>query len=83
MAQDPKIAEFNRNRDAMLRRMDLKELYAYFATRAWKPTSDEVCLAAAHKAILEINNFTDEEKEASRQWLLTRGYRQRYSGGPI
>jgi hypothetical protein len=28
-----------------------------------------------HKCRLQINSFTEAEKEVSRQWLLSHGYR--------
>jgi hypothetical protein len=73
------IAQYCAERDEVLRALDPEKFEAFW-TR-WKQrrppggwVSPEVPLIMMHKARLQVNDMTKEEKAASREWLLSRGY---------
>lgn len=67
--------DFDRHIDA-LRRLDLDYLKEFLRKQgAPLPDSDENVLAGAHKARLVVPQFTAEEKELSRAWLLEHGFK--------
>jgi len=71
------IKTFNRERDSMLRSLDEAEFDSFARNwnvpqpAAWKPKAK---LAAMHKARLNIESFTPDEKDVSRDWLASNGF---------
>lgn len=77
MTKTALIKKYCRERDAMLRTLDTRELNR-FAKRwrrpvpaQWAPKADIACM---HKMRLFIMSFSDEEKAVSRRWLLDNGF---------
>ena len=70
--------EFIRERDILLRSLDTSK-FVEFLARWGSPDPfpnalDETRLAGMHKARLYIKSFSDEEKQASRDWLNKNKY---------
>ena len=66
-------------RIAMLRRLDPTEISQFYEDQVrFKPQLEhrrpDAAMANAHSARMMLAAFTDEEKEASRNWLITHNY---------
>jgi hypothetical protein len=76
-AERRRIAAYCRERDEVLRQLDIEGLEAHM--RKWKVPMPKEWIGAAplilmHKARLSIVSFTEAEKAVSREWLSSRGY---------
>lgn len=70
--QDTYLAE----RKAILLSLDVARFRAYLRKNGRaQPSSDEVCLAAMHKARCEATYIPLAEKATSVMWLLEHGYK--------
>ena len=70
------IRAFVAERNAMLRALDLT-IYRAFCEKhgADQESTDEIAYASMHKARLVVTTFSDDEKQLSRDWLLTHGFK--------
>ena len=76
---DEKIKLYCKERDEMLRSLDVEKFHRFYKKhKLVKPhggwLTPEVPLIMMHKARMQINSFTEEEKEVSRKWLLSHNY---------
>lgn len=80
MATDKQIAEYCAERDTMLRSLDIKEFNKFYKKHnlplpkggwAHPVLVPEIMI---HKCRLQIDTMTEEEKQVSKEWLLSRGY---------
>jgi hypothetical protein len=82
---DKQLAAFIKERDVILRSLDL-EAYAAFRRKhdlTEMPLEDpSVPLAAMHKTRIHIDYFSEEEKAVSRLWLRKNGYTTNIMGVP-
>lgn len=77
-ARTRELRSFTRERDAVLRALDVTGMVALYQRYA-KPLPPEwadptVPYAMMHKARLHVENFTVEEKAQSKAWLTLHGY---------
>lgn len=77
-AQLAAVKEFRRQRDKILRTLDVKEFLQFLHENNprldTRPVDPSVPLASMHKARLRIVEFSEEEKRVSREWLQANGY---------
>lgn len=72
-----KLEAYNRDRDDVLRRLDLIALNNHFDKwKLPKPKSwiGEAPFIMMHKSRLQLSTFSDAEKMQSREWLHSHGY---------
>lgn len=74
---DAIIRELEAKRNDVLKSLDKAKIIAYSKKYGVPlPENDLVMWAGVHKARLLILNFSDAEKEVSRQWLKDHGFRE-------
>lgn len=77
---DKQIAEYCAERDKMLRSLNIDEFDKFYkkhkllTPKGGKWLDPIVPFIMMHKARLQIESMTEEEKKVSREWLLSRGY---------
>lgn len=78
-ARKARIQAFIERRNSILRRLDEVEFMVFMREiGAWEtPVNPTVPLAAMHKCRLHVNEFTEAEKQQSRDWLKANGYKER------
>ena len=78
MITHERYAQFEEERDAALLSLDRVMIKAYAAKYNVKLPDNELDFwAGIHKARIQIDDFSDEVKEVSRQWLQENGYKEK------
>ena len=70
------MKKFVKERNEALLSLDKKKIDTYCKKYGVNmPENENVFWASVHKAILQINSASPEQKEKSRKWLIDNGFK--------